>query len=87
MMRNSSISKEIFTDRRRRLTSVAEAKQRLRKPPYGEAIKHLRNISSMISPTDKLRLISEVCSKVDENVLEFWKGVEVKTEKLQLCAD
>jgi len=47
----------------------------------------LRKISSTISPAEKLELISEVCRKVDENVLKFWSGVNVKTEKLQLTAD
>jgi len=28
-----------------------------------------------------------VCKKVDENVLKFWQGVQVKTEKLTLTAD
>lgn len=66
---------------------MAEAKQRLKKQPYSESIKHLRKISSTISPAEKLTLISEVCKKVDENVLKFWEGVQVKTEKLQLAAD
>ena len=60
------------------MTTVDEAKQRLKKQPYAEPIKHLRKISSTISPAEKLRLISETCKKVDENVLEFWSGVQVK---------
>jgi len=59
----------------------------LKKLPYAEAIKHLRKISSVISPSEKLTLISETCRKVDENVLQFWEGVAVNTEKLQLTAD
>ena len=77
----------MLTQRRRRLTSVAEAKERLKKQPYSESIKHLRKISSTISPAEKLEIISEVCKKVDENVLRFWKGVQVKTDKIQLTAD
>ena len=72
---------------RSRLASVVEAKERLKKQPYSDSIKHLRKISSTISPAEKLELISEVCRKVDENVLKFWSGVNVKTEKLQLTAD
>lgn len=55
--------------------------------PYAEPIKHLRKISSIIAPTEKLECLRDVCKKVDENVLEFWEGVAVKTEKLQLSAD
>lgn len=72
----------MVTDRKRRLTSVDEAKGRLKMLPYDAAIKHIRKISQTISPAEKLTLISEACKKVDENVLEFWKGVHVKTEKL-----
>lgn len=32
-------------------------------------------------------LLKEVCKKVDENVIQFWEGVDVKTEKLHLTAD
>ena len=69
------------------MTSVIEAKNRLKKQPYAEAIKHLRTISSTISPADKLLLLTEVCRKIDENVMEFWRGVQVKTDKLTLAAD
>jgi len=47
----------------------------------------LRLISNKISPADKLMLLKEVCKKVDENVIQFWEGVDVKTEKLHLTAD
>lgn len=47
----------------------------------------MRKISSTISPAEKLGIINDVCKKVDESVLKFWKGVQVKTEKLQLTAD
>lgn len=69
------------------MASVADAKERLKRQPYAEAIKHLRKISATISPADKLALISDVCKKVDENVMEFWSGVSIKTEKLHLTAD
>ena len=85
--RGNSLTPEMLDKGRRRLTSVVEAKERLKKQPYSESIKHLRRISSTISPAEKLEIINEVCKKVDENVLKFWKGVQVKTEKLQLTAD
>ena len=85
--RGNSLTPEMLDKGRRRLTSVVEAKERLKKQPYSESIKHLRRLSSTISPAEKLEIISEVCKKVDENVLKFWKGVQVKTEKLQLTAD
>ena len=86
-VRHDSLTPEILQRRRSRMASVAEAKERLKKQPYAEAIKHLRKISNVFSPADKLNLISEVCRKVDENVLEFWSGVAVKSDKLTLTAD
>ena len=59
------LTAEMVTDRKRRLTSVDEAKGRLKKQPYDAAIKHLRKISQIISPVEKLSLISEACKKVD----------------------
>lgn len=41
----------------------------------------------MISPAEKLTLIADVCKKVDENVMQFWQGVSIKTSKLHLTAD
>ena len=70
-----------------RLTTVADAKERLKKQPYAEPIKHLRKISSIVSPAAKLSLLTEVCKKVDQNVLQFWSGVQIKSEKLHLTAD
>jgi len=48
---------------------VAEAQQRLKRQPYSEPIKHLRKISNIIAPSEKLECLREVCKKVDENVL------------------
>ena len=64
-----SVTFEQLTTRQSRLASVQDAKERLKRQPYAEAIKHLRKISNTISPAYKLSLISEVCRKVDENVL------------------
>ena len=64
-----------------------QARERIKKQPYASSIKHLRNITNVISPADKLNLLKEVCRKVDENVLKFWQGVAIKTEKLHLTAD
>ena len=55
--------------------------------PYSDPIKHLRKISNIIAPAEKLECLRDVCKKVDENVLEFWEGVAIKTEKLALSAD
>ena len=52
--RNNSLTQEMLEKGRRRLTSVAEAKERIKKQPYSEAIKHMRKISSTISPAEKL---------------------------------
>lgn len=81
------ISMELFDSKKTRIPTIKEAKDRLKKQPYQEAIKHLRTISNVICPSDKLVLIAEVCHKIDENVLDFWRGVNVKTEKLHLTAD
>ena len=76
-----------LTRRKSQIATVAKAHERIKKQPYVEAIKMLRNISSKISPAEKLTLLKDVCKKVDENVLQFWEGVAIKTEKLQLTAD
>ena len=83
----SVVSVAELKSRQQRLTSIAQAQKRLEKVPYAEPIKHLRKISSIIAPAEKLECLRDVCKKVDENVLEFWEGVAVKTEKLQLSAD
>ena len=52
--RFNTLTPEIVNEKRRRMTSVAEAKERLKKQPYSSSIKHLRKISSTISPSEKL---------------------------------
>ena len=47
----------------------------------------MRNISSEISPAVKLVVIGEVCYKIEQSVLQFWQGVQIETEKIQLTAD
>ena len=73
--------------RERRVTTVAEAQERLKKEPYSDCIKQFRKVSSTFSPSDKLDLITKVCALVDQNIQQFWDGVQIKTEKLHLTAD
>ena len=56
---------QFIDGRERRVTTVAEAKERLKKEPYSDCIKQFRKISSTFSPSDKLDLITSVCKSVD----------------------
>ena len=59
---------QFIDGRERRVTTVEEAKERLKKQPYAECIKLFRKVSSTFSPSAKLDLITNVCKLVDENI-------------------
>lgn len=66
---------------------VDEVKLRFEKAPYAEAIKALRKIQQIQSPTKKLDCLVEAQELISKNILWFWSGVDVNTEKIALSAD
>jgi len=55
--------------------------------PYAEAIKQLKSIIDAESPIDKLDKIYEINDYILKELEVFWKGVDVKKNKLQIDAD
>jgi hypothetical protein len=66
---------------------VDQVKQRIKQKPYEAAIKQLRMIQNIQSPSQKLECILETQNLVTKSIADFWEGVQVNRDKVALSAD
>jgi NifU-like protein involved in Fe-S cluster formation len=54
---------------------VDVVKQRIKQKPYEEAVKQLRQIQNVQSPSQKLECIFETQNLISKSIEQFWEGV------------
>lgn len=82
MIINSSVNPQASV-----LAPEVSLQERLKSPPYREAIEWLRTIAHTATPLKKLKRIAQVNDVICQCVDEFWQGTHVNPDRLRIDAD
>lgn len=61
--------------------------QKLKGKPYSEAVQTLKAMKAVPSPFEKLLIMLRVRQSIEDNVQNFWEGIQVEQDLIQLTAD
>ena len=84
MQQEVSLIRNLSTQTR---PTMHEIEERLKVTPYKKVIEKLNELKLHQNPLKKAKIIGEAREYISVSIDEFWRGIDIKSDRLMLDAD